>query len=216
MPPAPLIFALAMEPVALEVRQDRIMEGFRRRYREERIALYADDVLIFLGDTERSLRQAMDIFSRFGKLSDLSINWGKSALLPLDTIRKSSCLESIQVKIIEKTKYLGIYITNDPNDYINNNLVPLLAKFKNKSDIWKGLPLSVVGRCNLIKMLWLPQLLYLMHNSPIWIQRKWFKKIDTLLRALIWKGGQPRKSLQILQLPTQDGGLAVPHPRSYF
>lgn len=95
----------------------------------------------------------MDIFSRFGALSGLTINWEKSALLPIDPIRKSSCLENSQVEIVEKTKYLGIYITKDPNNYINNNLVPLLSKFKNKSDIWKGLPLSVVGRCNLIKML---------------------------------------------------------------
>lgn len=65
-------------------------------------------------------------------------------------------------------------------------------------------------------MLWLPQLLYLLHNSPISIQRKWFKKIDTQLRALIWKGRQPRIGLQTLQRPTQEEGLAVPHPRSYF
>lgn len=120
-PLSPLIFALAMEPVAIAVRQDRIMEGFRRRDREERIALYADDVLIFLGDTERSLRQVMDIFSRFGILSGLTINWGKSALSPIDPIRMSSCLENIQVEIVEKTKYLGIYITNDPNNYKDNN-----------------------------------------------------------------------------------------------
>lgn len=43
-----------------------------------------------------------------------------------------------------------------------------------------------------------------------------FKKIDTLFRGLIWKGGQARISLQTLQLSTREGGLAVPHPQSYF
>lgn len=55
-----------------------------------------------------------------------------------------------------------------------------------------------------------------MQNSPIWISRKWFDKIETIFRALIWKGGTPRIRLQTLQLPTREGGMAVPHPRSYF
>lgn len=37
-----------------------------------------------------------------------------------------------------------------------------------------------------------------------------------MFRDLIWKGGQPRISLQTLQLSTREGGMAVPHPRSYF
>lgn len=205
-PLSPLLFALAMEPLAIAVRQNRNMEGSRRRSGEERIALYAGDVLIFLGDTEQSLRQVINIFSEFGRLSGLTINWEKSVLLPVDPIRKQIPLENIQMEIVEITKYLGVYITKDPNKYINNNIVPLLTKFKSKIEIWRRLPLSIAGRCNLIKMPWMPQLLYLLHNSPIWIHRKWFKKIDTMFRDLIWKGGQPRISLQTLQLSTRGGG----------
>ena len=51
----PLLFALAMEPLATAIRRDRIMMGFVRPTGEERIALYADDVLLFLGDTGQSM-----------------------------------------------------------------------------------------------------------------------------------------------------------------
>ena len=61
-PLSPLLFALAMEPLATAIRRDRIMQGFVRSTGEERIALYADDVLLFLGYTGHSIRQAMNIF----------------------------------------------------------------------------------------------------------------------------------------------------------
>lgn len=60
------------------------------------------------------------------------------------------------------------------------------------------------------------QLLYLLHNSPVWIVEKWFQKIQFLFRDLIWKNGQARISLQMLQRPINEGGMAVPHPYSYY
>ena len=213
---SPLLFALVMEPLAIAIRADTKMEGFVRPTGEERIALYADDVLLFLGDTNQSIKQAMTIFRDFGKLSGLVINWEKSALMPIDPIESQTSVEIPQMKKVEIMKYLGIFITSDPNKYIKYNLVPLLSKFKKKIQIWRYLPLSVAGRCNLIKMLWMPQLLYILHNSPIWIGKKWFRKIDTLFRELIWKGGQSRIKLQTLQLPIREGGMAVPHPQCYF
>lgn len=102
-PLSPLLFALAMEPLAIAVRQNRNMEGFRRRSEEERIALDADDALIFLGDTQQSLKQVINIFSEFGRLSSLTINWEKSVLLPVDPIRKQIPLENIQMEIVEIT-----------------------------------------------------------------------------------------------------------------
>lgn len=70
----------------------------------------------------------------------------------------------------------------------------------------------MAGRANLIKMVWLPQLLYLLHNSPVWIGEKWFQRIQSLFRELIWKKGQARIGLQKLQCPATEGGLGVPHP----
>lgn len=97
-----------------------------------------------------------------------------------------------------------------------DNIDPLLIKFKGKIKIWKRLPLSVAGRCNLIKMIWLPQLLYVLHNSPIWLYKKWFPRIETLFRELIWKGGPAKIRLSTLQLQKQEGGVALPHPFSYY
>lgn len=178
--------------------------------------LYADHVLFFLGDTGSSLEKVMHIVEEFGNFSGLSINWEKSSLLPVDPLDDSTSVGIPQLKITEKMKYLGIVLFKDPNLFIEDNLAPLLLKFKKKCDIWSRLPLSVAGRANLGKMIWLPQLLYLFHNSPTWIGEKWFQKIQALFRELIWKKGQARIAMQTLQRPDTEGGFGIPYPFGYY
>lgn len=50
-----LLFALAIESLALAIRQSFGIRGFGQAGREDKIALYADDAFIFLGDTSNSL-----------------------------------------------------------------------------------------------------------------------------------------------------------------
>lgn len=57
---------------------------FTRVSGEEKIALYANYILLFLGDTRSSLSAAMDVIIDFGQFSSLNINWDKSMLLPVD------------------------------------------------------------------------------------------------------------------------------------
>ena len=65
-------------------------------------------------------------------------------------------------------------------------------------------------------MVWGPQLLYIMHNSPQWIPRRWFTRIDSLFRSLIWKKKVARIRLSTLQYDKDQGGAAVPNPKFYF
>lgn len=99
---------------------------------------------------------------------------------PLETSLPDS---ASQVEIVHSFKYLGIIVTGDSRDYINLNLKPILQKFKHKSASWCKLPLSVMGRTNLIKTVWASELLYVLHNAPVWIPHYWFDRIDSQYRA---------------------------------
>lgn len=203
------LFALAIEPLAEAIRQDVSIVGFRRGQVEDRSALYADDALLFLGDAECSLSSLMSTIKLFGSFSGFVINWDKLVLLPLDAQSVVLPICAQQIRIVPAFKYLGVWVHPKVQDYLQFKLQPLLEKFKLKNKSWCKLPLSVVGRTNLVKMIWAPQLLYIVHNTPVWIPQKCFKKIDSLFRILIWKGKQPRIRLPSLRLPKNETILMI-------
>lgn len=71
----------------------------------------------------------MDIITDLGRITGLNINWDKSMLLPVDTLKMELPLEIPRLEMINKIKYLGIYMTPNPEDYIII-IVSLLDKLK--------------------------------------------------------------------------------------
>lgn len=83
-PLSPLLFALAIEPLATEIRANSHIVGFCYGTLQEKVMLYADDTLLMLGDTEVSLQEAMTTITKFSDFLGLRVNWMKSALLLVD------------------------------------------------------------------------------------------------------------------------------------
>ncbi|XP_056407014.1 uncharacterized protein LOC130298133 [Hyla sarda] len=184
-PLSPLLFAIAIEPLANILRMSPDVRGFRYGTVEEKVALYADDMLLFLGDTAHSLAPVMSLITEFGSYSGLLINWDKSVLLPLEPLPEVPQITISKIQIVSSFKYLGIHITPSLHDFVPRNLLPILDKSSQKVSVWCKLPLSVVGRTNLVKMVLMPQLLYILQNSPVWIEMAHFQRIQRLFRLLI-------------------------------
>lgn len=158
---------------------------------EEKILLYADDLLLFLTNIRSSLPAVMKYVEEFGRFSGLGINWDKSMLLPLDFLSDSLPSTVSHLGVVSSIKYLGITITPSSQSYIYDNIVPLLSRFQTQSKGWNKLPLSVVGRINRIEMIWMLQLLYFLHNAPVWLPLPIFTKIISVFRHLIWRDKTP-------------------------
>lgn len=79
-----------------------------------------------------------------------------------------------------------------------------------------ALPLSLVGRVNLVKMLYVPKFLYFLRNTPIPIAKVSFVKLDSIISSFVWAGKTPRLAQTTLQLPLTRGGLALPNLQLYY
>mgnify|MGYP002805188281 CR=1 FL=1 len=55
-----------------------------------------------------------------------------------------------------KFGYLGIQITRDMEGYMTENIQPMLKKLDGDVRRWRTLPLSLVGRAAMFKMIALP------------------------------------------------------------
>lgn len=82
-PLSPLLFVLALEPLAIAIRSDNKVTGIIRGGLEQRISLYADDIILFISNPTTSLPRVLSCIKEFGVISKLNID--KSELFPLNT-----------------------------------------------------------------------------------------------------------------------------------
>ena len=67
-PLSPLLFALALEPLAEVIRTHQGLSGVKLGDIEYRISLYADDILLFITNPENSIPTLISIINQFGQI----------------------------------------------------------------------------------------------------------------------------------------------------
>lgn len=196
-PLSPYIFALAMEPLAAWVRWDPILEGFEwSRDLPDHIALYADDVLFFLTNINRSGPRLLNIMIIFGETTGLFMNPTKSTLWLLGPNLPYRGLG------FNPTDYDGgLQIPRGlPFKYTQNRLgtkhPSVWARVRDELKRWSHMPLSLPGRSAIFKMVFLPSLLYQLQNYPYRIAPSWFRQVNSALGQVLWSGKSARVALR--------------------
>lgn len=144
------------------------------------------------------------------------MNWSKSQIMPLDLTPPTRQSASLPLLRVASFKYLGVLITRDPKDFIVNNIEPLFTYLKSRTQTWTRLPLGVMGRINLFKMILLPKFLYILWNSPVLIPLKIFKALDQIVNSFIWGSNRHKLAWNTLKNPTTAGGAALPDLHTYY
>lgn len=181
-----------------------------------RFSLYADDMLIYLEDPQSSLPVLLEIIQRFGHFSGFRVNWDKSLLFQIDRESQIILPPACPLQIVTTFRYLGVLIEHPISSYTKINLDPLITRLKSTLKTWNNLPLTLLGRINIFKMIYLPRFLYILSNSPIYITKAKFKEIDSIIINFLWKGGVVKIAKHTLQLPILEGGLALPCLQTYY
>lgn len=215
-PLSPLLYALSVEPLAQCIRSDSVLEGLRRGSFEERIGLYADDMILYLADPGKSLDRALSLIEGFGTYSGLRINWSKSHILPLDPFVRTSQQAESPLQWCSSIKYLGIDVSRYIPDFQTLNISPLADYVRSRTRAWARLPLSVIGRINLFKMILLPKILYITQQSPIYLPRAIFSKLNSILNSFVWREGRAKLAWSVMQNTWSQGGMAVPDIQLYY
>ena len=84
LPFAPIIFAVAIEPLATAIRSNPAIHGIQIGDCIYTLSLYADDILTYLSSPEESTPALMDALTEYGKISDYKININKCVVIPLN------------------------------------------------------------------------------------------------------------------------------------
>lgn len=176
-----------------------------------RLALFADDIILFLRNLKVSIPALVELMKRFSSFSGSKINTLKSSILLLNSFENLK-----NFKIVNSFTYLGIHITSKLEEIVQTNYTSMVKSIFESVDKWTSLSISVIGRINILKMNILPKLLYLFQNIPMLPPSNFFSSLQKLFNPVIWKNRRPRLRLSLLYLTFDRGGLKFPDLLWYY
>ncbi len=162
-PLSPLLFAITIEPLAIYIRQNEKIHGVYLGKNQQKIMLYADDVVLTLRQPEISLMETVKGIEKFGSVSGYKVNFHKSEIMPIGMYSKTKPLYVEPFRWVPQgITYLDIRIPPKLVSLYSSNIKPLIVQVKTDLTRWSTIPVSFLGRKNVIKMIILPRILYIL------------------------------------------------------
>ncbi len=216
-PLSPLLFAIAIEPLSIMLRTLPLFQGIIRKGIEHKLALYTDDLLLYVTVPIASIPEIIHLLDDFGKFSGYKLNLQKSECLPINQSGQKLKQNDIPFHLeSSKFKYLGVNVTLSYSALKAANFAPLVSYMEEPPILKKLTSLSPLGRINAVKMNILPKLFYLFQAIPLFLPKSFFNNIDKRISSFIWAGKTPRISKFLLQKNRLSGGLSLPNFMYYY
>lgn len=202
------LFIITIELMADQIRQSSKIKGVKIGEFEYKIAQYADDLLIFLRYEEAAMLELVSILHNFMLFSGLKINYAKSCIYRMGSIKGSSCQLNLRIpfKWVYQMKVLGITIAD--NEITAKNLTEIMHKAKDICEDWTNRTLSLFGKILVINTFVSTQFAYKMSVMGT-IPHKTENDYNKMIREFIWNKGKPKVKLKALQIHKTKGGAGL-------
>lgn len=134
-PISPLLFAIFIEPLSQIVLQDPNISGIWLSQVPQIIALFADNILLYLTNPEQSIPHMAETSSLFGSISGYKLNIPKSQPLCLGFSPSKMLMAHLPLKWkANSVKHLGINIPKDPRLLYDSNYPHLIYTIRSGLD----------------------------------------------------------------------------------
>ena len=204
-PASGYLFNIAVAILAEQVTKSNQLTGIRINNNQEiRISQYADDTIIFVDGTERSIKGAVKELVTFGNHSGLKINIDKTVGMSIGTLPDQNST-GYNIKFVEQMTVLGIKIDRNGTNVTECNMQLKMPTLKNELEQWKRRNLTPIGRICIIKTLLLSKLVHFFIALPD-PSIKYIKELERMFFKFIWGNTNDKiKRTKLVQKQSKDG-----------
>ena len=205
-PLSALLFILAVEILAIAIRNDPSIKGVDILNKTYKISQLADDTTLFLKDTE-ALKHVLEKLKLFEKLSCLKLNMSKTEILQIG--RECNTNYTLYGLKWEKEKVyaLGSWFYKDNTLSVKNTYEQKLEMIKRILNQWSHRHLTLIGKITVIKTLCISKINYTIASieTPNWF----LSEIKNMFETFLWNGKPPRIKNKVLYNDYENGGLRM-------
>ena len=215
-PISPYLFILCAEILALKIRQNQGVKGFRIGNWQHKVDMYADDLTCYLDGSEESLRQTINILDEFETISGLKINLGKCKAVWIGKNRFSKVQLCSDLKLIWSDSFtlLGIDFDSDLAK-MDTNFRDRLEYIEKLYNNWLYRKLTPLGKITVIKTMALSQLSHVVLVCPHLGQDR-ANLLNKLSYQFLWSNKPDRVKRTEAVLPVKYGGLNMPDIKTFW
>ena len=215
-PISPYLFIICVEILAIKIRGDSQVKGFKIGNFEQKLDFYADDLTAYLDGSKTSLENIIEILDRFRRISGLKINLSKCKAVWIGRNRFSNnkICDNLNLIWTNKFRLLGIDFDSDLAK-MDTNFENKLAEIGKLFKSWTFRHLSPFGRITIIKSLALSKLSHVAMVCPL-LNHNILKDLKKMAYDFLWKNKPDRMKRCETELRTDKGGLNMPDIETFW
>lgn len=208
---SPKIFLLAIQILALKIKQNPQIQGITIDGHTKKLGLCADDMWNVIQFNQSSFSELVFEYGEFEDFTGLSINYDKTEILRIGSLQNSDArfYTTLPIKWSDGTiKVLGTHITPEYNDIVRINYEYLFDRIDNLFKVWSTRNLTPYGKIQVVNSLASSQFVYKLQCLPSPNQYM-LDRYAKLVRKFVWDGKPAKIAYKRLIASFADGGLQL-------
>ena len=204
-PMSMIAYVLFQEPLYRTLKQNIEPMDFPNGFKCSVLG-FADDSSVFVSK-DNSIKEVFKIIEKFEQATGAELNHDKTNVMGLGKWKHKDIwpVEWLQHK--DKCTVLGILVTNDYDEMVNENWDTVINKIRIRLDMLSTRLLSLYQKAIIVNSLILSKVWYMSHVFPL--GRNKAKVIAQSVFRYMWRGMYQPIKRDTLYLPRSEGGIGV-------